>query len=321
MYGWSVIAFVLLNLIIIILISRGDADEESLSAASTMAELRSRQISGLREHAIKKKLEETVEERSGNEKKFKNEEMLMRAGLVGWSYGELILTKLGSALIGTLISWLFLNNLVLTIAIAITFYILPSQIVSTIANRRVAAMEKEIGTFIQLTIERYKVHHDFQKAIKQTADDFNGLEPMNSEIRQTILEFDTGQFSTAQAVRNMGKRTGNKFITQMANYYEIASTIGTEDSRDKILGQAWENYNEDYKMKQRLAQEIDGPKKDAYIVVGALPVLMFYQTTVDDTYLDFFLNTTIGQIGLAVILVVVVLSIIFINKKIAAPLD
>ena len=320
-YEWSIVIFLLVSTILIILSSRGDPDGETLSGATNMNEFRARQISGLREHSIKRKFEESVEERAGNEKKYKTEELLMRAGLIGWSYGELFITKIGLAIVGLIASWLFLNNIVITIAVTLTLYILPGQIITSIANKRVSAMEKDIGTFIQLTVERYKVHHDFQRAIKQSAEDFKGQEPIYSEIKRTALEFDTGQVSTADAIRNMGKRTGNKFITQLANYYEIASTIGTDVSRDKIVGQAWDNFNEDFKMKNQLAQEIDGPKKDAYIVVAALPILMLYQSTVDENYIDFFLNTTIGQFGLAAILLVVVISIIFINKKISAPLD
>lgn len=318
-YVWAIAAFLVFSLILIILVSRGDPDGETFSNASTIEELRSRQIKGLRELSLKRKFEGVIEDKAKNEKKYAQKEQLLRAGLSDWSYGELAITKVGLALLAVFVSWVFVGNIVVTGVSAFVFYLLPGQLISMIANRRIGVMEKDIGVFIQLTIERYKVHGDFQKAVKQSSEDFRGQEPIYSEITTTILDFDVGT-PTAEAIKKMGTRTGNKFISQLANYYEIASTIGTEASRDKIIGQAWENYNEDYKMKRQHEQEIDGPKKDAFIIVAALPLMMVYQASVDETYVDFFLNTTMGQFGLAAILIVTILSIIFINKKIAAPI-
>lgn len=312
--------YLLISTVLILFASVESQDEKSLAGAATIDELRTRQIQGLREHALKRKFEDTVTERTDRKKVVKVEELLMRAGLDGWSYGEFMLIKIVISFIGILVSWLFLSTPVITIMSGVTLYILPSQLIQTIASRRISRMEVDIGTFIQLTIERYKVHGDFQRAIKQSASDFEGREPIYSEIRKTILDFNVG-VPTSVAVDNMGKRTGNKFIGQLANYYEIASTIGTESSRDDIIGQAWINFNDDYKMKKQHEQEIDGPKKDAYIIVGALPLLMLFQANVDENYIDFFLNTTIGQLGLGTILTVTLLSIIFINKKIGGPLE
>lgn len=312
--------YLLISIVIILFVSVEDPDTGSIAGATTIDELRTRQIQGLREHAIKRKFEDSIIEKVDRGKMVDTEEMLMRAGLDGWSYGEFVLTKMVISLLGVIISWLFLSNTVITLMSGIIMYVLPGQIVSTVANRRIALMEADIGTFIQLTIERYKVHGDFQRAVKQAAPDFEGREPLYSEIRKTILDFNVGT-PTSEAVDNMGKRTGNKFVSQLANYYEIASTIGTEASRNDIIGQAWTNFNDDYKMKVQHQQEIEGPKKDAYIIVAALPLLMLFQANVDENYVDFFLNTTLGQLGLAAIMGVTLLSVIFINKKIGGPLD
>lgn len=312
--------YLVISIVIILFVSVENPDEGSIASASTIDELRTRQIQGLREHAIKRKFEENIVEKSDRAKVIKVEETLMRAGLEGWSYGEFTLVKLVLTILGVIMSWLFIANPVVTIMTGVTLYILPLQIVQTIATRRITLMEADIGTFIQLTIERYKVHGDFQRAIKQSAPDFKGREPMYSEIRKTILDFNVGT-PTAEAVEKMGKRTGNKFVSQLGNYYEIASTIGTEASRNDIIGQAWDNFSDDYKMKVQHKQEIDGPKKDAYIIVAALPMLMLFQANVDENYVDFFMNTMLGQLGLAAILAVTLLSIIFINKKIGGPLD
>lgn len=319
-FEWSVIGFFTFSIIIILLVSKESPDDDTISNASTINELRSRQIKGLREHAVKRKFEEAVETRTKNKKKYEMDEILLRAGLTEWSYGEFVLTKVGIALITLMMTWLFFGNPVITLVGAFITYLIPGTVIQSIANRRVAVMERDIGTFIQLTAERYKVHGDFQLAVKQSAPDFEGHEPMYSEIRKTILDFNVGM-PTAEAMLNMGTRTGNKFISQLGNYYDIASKIGTEASRDKIIGQAWENFNEDYKMRQQHEMEINGPKKDAYLIVGAMPILVLYQATVDEMYIDFFLNTPLGRIGLTAILVTITLSFIFINKKIGAPLD
>lgn len=319
-YNISIIVFLLISIVIMLFVSSDDPDEDSLKNSSTIRELRSRQVVGLREHALKQKLEENVENTANVDKKATIEHMLMRAGLDNWTYGEFVMVKVALTIITLIVSWLFIKNIVITAVVTVVTYLLPGQIIQFISNRRTHLMEEDIGTFIQLTVERYKVHGDFQRAVKQSAPDFEGREPIYSEIRKTILEFNIGT-PTAQAIKNMGKRTGNRYIGQLANYYDIASTIGTEASRDDIIGQAWNNYNEDSKMKMKHQQEIQGPKTDAYIIVGALPLLMLYQAQVDENYIPFFMDTVMGQIGLAVILTVTILSLLFINKKIGAPLD
>lgn len=312
--------FLLVSFVIIIFVSRGDGEEDSLGNAPSIEELRKRQIQGLRENAIKVKFEENIQERVGRERQKNTDDLLMKAGLDNWRYTELVLIKISLAIVGLIVSWLFLKAPVITVVTTGIMYILPGQIVQTVANKRMLSMEEDVGTFIQLVIERYKVHGDFQEAIKQSAPDFKGQEPMYSEIRKTILDLNIGR-PTVEAVDNMSKRTGNRFLKQLANYYDIASTIGTESSRNDIIGQAWINYQDDYNMRKRHEEEINGPKKDAFIIVGALPLLMVYQSFVDEHYLDFYLNTKMGQIGLAVILVSMFLAIMFINKKIGAPLD
>lgn len=319
-YTWMIVVFIVFTAVIALLVSRGDPDEEALSNSTTIEELRARQISGLREHAITQKFEASLNERTDSAKRQEIELMLKRAGLDKMSYLELFITKIAIALFSITITWLFLNSPVISLAVGIATYMLPTSIISMIANRRTNLMDKDIGTFIQLVTERYKVHGDFQKGVKQSAPDFIGHEPLYSELQKTILEFNVG-ISTYEAIENLGARTGNKFITQLASYYEIASTIGTESSRDKIIGQAWVNFNDDYNMRQRHKQEIDGPKKDAYIILAALPLFMVYQAMTTENYISFWLDTMLGQFGLGAILIVIVLSLIFINKKIGGPLE
>ena len=74
-------------------------------------------------------------------------------------------------------------------------------------------------------------------------------------------------------------------------------------------------------MRQQHEQEIDGPKKDAYIILAALPLMMLYMSSTQENYWDFWLNTGLGQFGLGVILISIILSLTFISKKIGAPLD
>lgn len=319
-FNWALAIYAVVTIVLILLVSRGDPQEGDLRHSSTIEELRARQITGLREHAISQKFQQTVNERTNSSKRMETELTLKRAGLDKMTYAELLITKFGVAALGIFTTWLFLDSIIVSIAAGISFYILPSSLVTLIANRRTAIMEKDIGTFLQLTTERYKVHSDFQKGVKQSAPDFEGHEPMYSEIRKTILDFNVG-IPTSEAIENMGARTGNKFISQLASYYEIASTIGTESSRDKIIGQAWVNFNDDYKMKKQHEQEIDGPKKDAYIILAALPLFMVYMALTTEDYISFWLDTGLGQIGLGVILITVVLSLLFINKKIGGPLD
>lgn len=314
------IFFVITSFLIFILIAKESPEESKLSQSKTIHELRSRQISGLRGHAVKRKFEESLTKRSKPSTKLNIEAMLLQAGFKHMTFGEYVLLRLGIMIIaGVTITLTTFDPLFVLVGVVLSFFV-PGAIVGYASNKRAGEMEEACGSFIELVTERYNVHGDFQRAIKQTEEDFRGQEPIHSEITQTVLDLNIGM-PTEDALEAMGDRTGNRFIYMFAKNYRIGSKIGTAESRDKVIGQTYRNYYEDYEMKQNLKSEIKGPKTDTYIMLLAVPIFMGYQIVVNEEYIDIMTNTLIGRIGLIFIISICFGVFIFTNKVIGAPLD
>lgn len=313
-------AFVVINVIFIIIRSTDSLDEDEKMRQKTIKQLRKMQAVNLRENSLMRKFDEVLEEKTKPDKRYRIETLAMQAGFPNLSYGEIVIMQWGFTILLASIAFFAMENFILSIVLAFVGRMIPTQVLSTIANRRLDQMGKQVGSFIQLITERYSATGDLSKAIQETAPDFKGLEPMNSEIQRTILDMKVGT-PTETAMKNLGRRTGNKFLTLFANYYSIAATLGTEDARDRIVRQAWVQFEEDHNMKRMLREQIAGPKNEAYIMLSFIPVVIIYQISTNDTYLPFMLNTEMGKIGTAAIILVMLGSLWFINKKIGAPLE
>jgi len=316
----TIIAFVIINSILIILRMKEPVDQEEKAKQKNIRKLRAMQALNLRENALIQKYNDRLDEKTKYDKKYKVESLLMQAGLPKVSFGEIKITQMGFSVLSFLAGFFLLGNILIAVVLAGVGYFSPTIIVSIIANKRMGQMEKQVGSFIQLITERYRSHGDLAKAIEQTAPDFKGMEPMNSELQRTILEMQVGT-PTETAIKNLGRRTGNKFLIMFSNYYSISATLGTEDARDRIVSQAWLQFNEDYKMKQTLREQIAGPRNEAYFMLAFIPAVIAFQIFTNDDYLPFMLHSLMGQMGTAGIILVIVGSVWFINKKIGGPLD
>lgn len=319
-YLIATLVFVVLMAITTIILYKDEKEDEVLfGKINDVKKLRTKQISGLRENALKQKFEETVEKRIKTNKRYNIESTILRAGF-DWSYAELLLVQVGIAILMFIVVLMVMDNLLLGVLFGVVAYLTPGQAFGFIANQRTTRMEGQVGSFIQLVTERYFSHGDFALAIKQSAPDFKGAEPMYGEIQKTILDMEVGT-PTSDSLINLARRTGNRFLHQLADYYEIASTLGTKDARERIVGQAWIQFNEDYKMKQTLKSEIAGPKNEAYIMLGFIPIMIGYQSIFSADYLPFMLTTSTGKLGCVFIAAVIMGCVWFINKKIGAPLE
>lgn len=312
--------FISFNFVLIIFRSKEAQDDDEKMKQRTIKQLRQMQAVNLRENSIMRKYEERLEEKVKFDKKYAIETIIMQAGFPKFSYAELKVLEYGVMTLFGILSFFVLENPILMLVLGVVGKMLPMQVFSFIANKRMGEMDKQVGSFIQLITERYRSHGDLAKSIEQTAPDFKGMEPMYSEIQRTILDVRVGT-PTETAMKNLGRRTGNKFLVLFANYYSISATLGTEDARDRIVSQAWVQFNEDYKMKQTLREEIAGPKNEAYIMLAFVPMIIAYQIMTNPDYLPFMLNTDTGKMGTAGILAVLLGCLWFINKKIGAPLD
>lgn len=310
------IIFVLLMMGTFIMGSSKDEDEVDKDVLS----MRKRQsFTNPREFAIKKKLEGLLENRVELSKKYKVESEILQAGFK-MTYGEFRILTIVMAVALPLISFVAMRSIYILPILAVVGFAIPGQVIEFLKNKRMLAIEKQVGSFIKLVIERYSSHGDFSKGLRDTTDDFKGQEPMYSELKQMRLELDLGK-PVVEVLQSLHRRVGNRYLSLLAEFYEIASNLGTKDARNELMGEVFKQFRENQQHKSMLRKEIAGPKREAYIMLAVIPLMMTYQFVLSDTYGDFMLHTTIGQIGIAGILTVMVGALWFINKKIGAPIE
>lgn len=292
---------------------------ESIEKINTLFVRKKQSKSILRENVIKEKLDEIIEERVKLSKRNKIEDKLIQAGF-DISYTEYIMICIFSGIIMSVVFGTMLSNIMLAILFLVFGFLIPYQIVSFLQNKRLSLLEKQIGAFMQMIIKRYENTRDFYASLKMTGAEFEGEEPMSTEIKRTILEIDLG-ISVSEALNNMAKRTNNKYMKRFASYYEIVSEIGTDEIRRDLLTQAYKQYEENRQLKRILKKEIAGPVQDAYVMILAVPMFAVYQIITNDEYIYFMTKVTMGKIGTVAIIGTLITVAWFVNAKLGAPLD
>lgn len=312
----SMIASVILLLLLKGLIATFKKDNEE----NNVLEMRKKQsASSFRENALKRKLETIVEGRAKKSKKIEIEELCLQAGMP-ISYGEYRLIGYFTAIILALAVLAGLHNIFMAILFLFIGLFLPGQVIHAVRNKRVARIEKQVGSFMRLVIERYNSTKNFAKAVQDCTKDFKGQEPMYSELSKVSAEINMGS-SVTETLRKLSKHTGSKYLARMTDYYEIASELGTTETRENLLKQALLQYEENRTMKSKLRNELNGPVREAYLMVAVVPFISMYMAFSTPDYKAFMIGTTFGQIAVSVILLVLLGVIWIINKQIGKPLD
>lgn len=252
-------------------------------------------------------------------KKYNIETLCEQAGHP-MSYGEYRIITIGFAIILPILILIGIHNVILAIVFAFIGYCIPGQYIKAKANKRIVTMENQAGSFIRMVVERYRNLGDMSIAIVQTLPDFKGNEPFYTALKDTVIDLNKG-ITTEVALTNLARRTGNKYLKRFSDYYKITTNIETLDNKVELLNQAFKQYEENRKLKAMLKEKISGPVREAYIMVMATPVFMAYQSFGTEGYLDFMINHSVGQAGLAGIVLVLLACIWFINAKIGAPVE
>lgn len=246
------------------------------------------------------------------------EKLCRQAGL-GWGYAHFFIARIAGAALLFSVS-LVTRNIMLSCVMAIVGFMLPSQLITSMKNKRVDQLEKQIGPFLQMVTTRYLSSKDFEKSIKLTREEFRGMEPIYSELKVTTAEIES-KIPVGEALDHMAERCENKFLSRFADYYKIASAIGTKDARENLLGQAYLQFEEDRKLKALLKREINEPKRDAMIVMASIPLFMLFGIFALEGYWEFITQEFLGQVLVAATALIILILVWFINNKIAGPIN
>lgn len=250
-------------------------------------------------------------------KKSKTETLIVQAGY-SLSFGDFMFISLVVGGIFFLTFTSTLKNPLLGVIFAFVGYGLPKQLLTIKKNKRLKILERQIGSFMNMFIERFKITGSLKTSLELTVPEFENAEILHKELKTTLVESE--MFSTVESLQNLAFRTGNKFLARMIDYYEAAETI-TATEKIVLMRQAYTQWVEDQSLKRLLKKEIAEPVRDAGLIIGMIPVFAIYQAVIDKSYVDFMLNTMVGKIGTTIIVGTVLVCLWVVVNKINAPLD
>ena len=275
-------------------------------------------------HSISKnivinKLNTEIEKRTKSVKKVKTQKIIEQAGF-DFTYNQFALFRIILMILVFLFVIVFLDNTLFALISSIFVGLVPSQILMMLKNSRYDKLEQQFEPFFKMLLARYENTEDMVGALSDTEVDFLGENPMYSEIKKTNTEIRLGT-PVKEALSNMSKRTNNIFLTRFVEYYDVSRHIGKTKDRHEILKQAYLQFKEYRELKLIVKKELASPKRDAFIMLGTIPLFFLYQSSTNDEYLDFMFGTFVGQVGTATILLIILGSVWFINNKINAPIE
>lgn len=253
------------------------------------------------------------------DKRFDIETLCLQAGK-NWTYADFVIYSwITSIVCGIIVGFIF-NNPFMGVLFCFLGHKLPKQVLVHKKIKRLKTLDMQIGPFMYMVIKRYETTRDFGAAIDYTAQEFKGYQPLYGELQKTVADIAI-KMPVSDALDNFARRAGNPFLARLSDYYKIAYRLGTEDVRKKLLMQAYDQYEEDRKLKELLKKEIAEPVRDAYIIIATVPIFALFGAFALPGYTDFMLHNNMGRIGVAIITSVLLGAIWFVNAKIAAPLD
>lgn len=269
--------------------------------------------------SLRKQLANALDEKADVTKKYEIETLCIQAGY-NISYGEYFIIRLTSTILMPIIFYVLTNNIFLIVLFAIIGYSIPGQFLKTLSNKRKVKMEKQVGSFMRIVLERYKITKDMAYAMKQSLPDFRGNEPFYTLLKSSIADLDIGK-TVEDTLYGLARVTGNKYLKRFSDYYSMTESLGSHSDKLSLLNQAYIQYEESEKTKSSLKDKINGPVREAYIMVGCVPIFFLYQSFFTEGYLDFMLNDPTGQLGLALSIGLLLGCIWFINFKIGGPIE
>lgn len=271
------------------------------------------------EDIVKQRLNEYISKNVKYEKRNAMNLLLLQSGLnLGMADYYLIsaATAIGSAVVFGPIT----NNAFAGLVMFIVGLFLPSQVIRFIANRRMMKLDGQMASFIRMTVKRYYVTTNLAASIEMTVDDFNGQEPITSEIKKTIADLEVGT-PGIEALEGMYERTRNNYLKLFVANLKVASNIGTEEMKQKLLDGVVEKFDDDIKRRSKLKKEINSPVMEGFLMMSIVPATFIMQSNFDETYLPFMREHILGKIALAVAISLVSVSAWLLINKVGAPLD
>ncbi len=268
--------------------------------------------------AVSRKIEEISEKRSTAKQREEIENLCVQAGF-DLTYTEFVSLRLGASLFTIVVFSLFFRNVLWSLPFAVPVWFVIPSIFGVLRNRRISKIEEQLGSFMNMAINRYRVAGNMTNVLMLMADEYVGIEPLYSELLR-VREMLKRGMRDIDALSEFARRSGNPYLKLFSDSYKNAAELGHKETTDNLLNDAYTQYNEHITSRIKLEKEVHKAKKDVWLMLATVGVSVVMGASVNENYLYFMSQTTWGRIGTFTIVGTVVLVIITVIKYVDAPI-
>lgn len=222
---------------------------------------------------------------------------------------EFSLMWISAVMVPSFLTYLFTNNILPTLALAMVGAILPPFYLHFMTNRRMETFSTQLGDALQLISNGLKAGFSFEQALVSVRTDM--VPPISIEFGRAVNEMNYGM-SLEDALTGVTVRMDSSDMKLLTSAVMIQRKTG--GNLANILDNLALTIRERVKLKNKIKTLTAQGRISGYIL-GAVPVFLFFAISgINPEYMSVFYTTFLGTVIIVVALMLEVLAFVIINN-------
>jgi len=212
-------------------------------------------------------------------------------------------------MVPSFLAYLFTNNLLIVLALAMVGAIAPPFYLHFMTTRRMDTFSTQLGDALQLISNGLKAGFSFEQALVSVRTDM--VPPISIEFGRAVNEMNYGM-SLEDALTGVTTRMESSDMKLLTSAVMIQRKTG--GNLANILDNLALTIRERVKLKNKIKTLTAQGRMSGY-VLGSVPIVLFFVISgINPEYMSVFYTTTVGIVIVVVALLLEVLAFVIINN-------
>ena len=222
---------------------------------------------------------------------------------------EFALMWISATMVPSFLAYLFTNNIIAVLALAMLGAIAPPFYLHFMTNRRMDTFSTQLSDALQLISNGLKAGFSFEQALVSVRTDM--VPPISIEFGRAINEMNYGM-SLEDALTGVTTRMDSSDMKLLTSAVMIQRKTG--GNLAYILDNLALTIRERVKLKNKIKTLTAQGRMSGY-VLGGVPIFLFFVISgINPEYMSVFYTTTVGMVIVVVALLLEVLAFVIINN-------
>ena len=222
---------------------------------------------------------------------------------------EFALMWISATMVPSFLAYLFTNNILIVLALAMVGAIAPPFYLHFMTTRRMDTFSTQLGDALQLISNGLKAGFSFEQALVSVRTDM--VPPISIEFGRAVNEMNYGM-SLEDALTGVTTRMESSDMKLLTSAVMIQRKTG--GNLANILDNLALTIRERVKLKNKIKALTAQGRMSGY-VIGILPIFLFITISgINPDYMSLFYTTTLGTIIIVVAILLEVLAFVIINN-------